>query len=193
MTVPLRLSYVGASALAMLMVTAASSRELALAEGVSQHGKPAQTTSADPSARCAVWARELGFAQTVIDHDASAFAGFVHASAVFGVGGDRPQRGREAIVTGWQRLIDGTALELRWYPEAVSIAGDGRTAYSSGPALYRSKKDGSTRLGRFGSVWQIDSDGQWRVIFDDGISPVPIDEAGVKAFEAGRRAECPAA
>jgi len=151
----------------------------------------AQAESAkDP--RCAVWARELGFAQSVADHDAQAFAEFVHADAVFGVSG-QPTRGRDAIAAQWAGLIAGTRLELRWYPDVVSIGGDGRTAYSSGPALYRSVKDGSYRKGRFGSVWQLDRDGQWRVIFDDGIEPVATDAAGVQAFEAGRRPVCPPA
>lgn len=172
------------SVLPLLLVSAV----LAPANAQTPSAPPAQ----DDAGRCAVWARELGFAQTVVDHDAQAFAGFVHENAVFGAG-RHPQRGREAITASWQPLIAGTQLELRWYPDTVSVAGDGRTAYSSGPALYRSTKDGSTRLGRFGSVWQIDTDGQWRVIFDDGIKPEPADAAAVKAFEAGRRAQCPAA
>lgn len=161
-----------------------------LAPAVASAGEPAAPPAHE--ARCAVWARELGFAQSVVDHDAQAFAGFVHADAVFGVGG-QPTRGRDAIAAQWAGLVAGTRLELRWYPDTVSVGGDGRTAYSSGPALYRSVKDGSTRLGRFGSVWQLDRDGQWRVIFDDGITPVAADAAAVQAFEAGRRTACPAA
>lgn len=153
---------------------------------------PTATTprSEADNARCAVWARELGFAKSVADHDAQAFAEFVHADAVFGVSGE-PTRGREAISTQWAGLIAGTRLELQWYPDRVSVGGDGRTAYSSGPALYRSTQDGSYRVGRFGSVWQRDHDGQWRVIFDDGITPVATDAAGVQAFQAGRQPSCP--
>lgn len=162
-----------------------------IAAGVPAAEPPPAAASAD-EARCAVWARELGFADALARHDAAAFAGFLHADAVFGVG-HQPTRGRTAIVADWTPLIEGKALELRWYPERVSVGGDGRTAYSSGPALYRNPTDGSFRLGRFGSVWQQDADGQWRVIFDDGIRPTPIDEAGAKAFEAGRRDTCPEA
>lgn len=163
----------------------------------SAHAMAAQSAAelqatAGEDGRCAVWARELAFAKSVATHDAEAFAGFLHVDAVFGVG-RQPLRGRDAITRQWAGLIDGTALELRWYPDTVSMGGDGRTAYSSGPALYRSRKDGSYRLGRFGSVWQIDRDGQWRVIFDDGIAPVATNDAGVKAFEAGRREACPPA
>ena len=37
---------------------------------------------------CAVWERETGFAQTVVDHDAKAFAAYLHPGAVliFGFG-----------------------------------------------------------------------------------------------------------
>ena len=164
---------------------------LCLLAALSAGARAAEESAAAGDARCAVWARELGFADALVRHDASAFAGFLHADAVFGVGHE-PTRGREAILADWMPLIEGKALELRWYPERVSVGGDGRTAYSSGPALYRNPKDGSHRLGRFGSVWQRDADGQWRVIFDDGIRPTPIDEAGVKAFEMGRRDACPA-
>ncbi|MGN7833262.1 YybH family protein [Pseudoxanthomonas sp. 22568] len=162
-----------------------------LATGVAAVEPPPHPGMAS-DARCAVWTRELGFAAALARHDTTAFAGFLHADAVFGVG-HQPTRGRDAIVADWMPLIEGKALELRWYPERVSVGGDGRTAYSSGPALYRNPKDGSHRLGRFGSVWQQDRDGQWRVIFDDGVRPLPVDEAGVKAFEAGRRDACPAA
>lgn len=182
MTRGLRLSW-----LPLLAVLAAGARA---AEG--QAGGEQATPVSANDARCVVWARELGFADALARHDPAAFAGFLHADAVFGVG-HQPTRGRDAILADWMPLIEGKALELRWYPERVSVGGDGRTAYSSGPALYRNPKDGTYRLGRFGSVWQQDADGQWRVIFDDGIRPVPIDEAGVKAFEAGRRDTCSAA
>ncbi len=164
---------------------------LAMAGGASaQTPAPGPAPSAMDAARCAVWARELGFAQSVRDHDARAFAAFLHEDAVFGVSG-RATRGREAITTQWAGIIDGSAVELQWYPRLVSVGGDGRIAYSSGPALYRSRKDGSYRLGRFGSVWQRDDAGQWHVVFDDGVTPVPTDEAGVHEFEAGRQPNCP--
>lgn len=144
-------------------------------------------------ARCEVWKRELGFARSVADRDASAFADYVDAGAMFGVGGPHRTRGREAIVAEWKGIIDGSALELRWYPDQVSLAPDGRTAHSSGPALYRDPKDGSARQGCFGSVWQRSADGAWRVVFDGGVLPPrPADAAAVQAFEAGWREECPA-
>lgn len=143
-------------------------------------------------AECAVWQRELDFARSVAEHDAVAFAEHLHADAAFGVSG-KPTRGREAITREWAGLIDGSALVLRWYPAVVTLGGDGRTAYSSGPALYEDPKTGVMRLGRFGSVWQRGDDGVWRVLFDDGIPPQPADAAAVQRFRDGEGDACPAA
>jgi ketosteroid isomerase-like protein len=144
------------------------------------------------AAECAVWQRELGFARSVAEHDAAAFAEHLHPDAAFGVSG-KPTRGRDAITREWAGLIEGSALILRWYPAVVTLGGDGRTAYSSGPALYEDPKTGVMRLGRFGSVWQRGEDGVWRVLFDDGIPPQPADAAAVQRFHEGAGAPCPAA
>ena len=125
-------------------------------------GEDSPMPAAQDDARCAVWARELGFADALARHDATAFAGFLHADAVFGVG-HQPTRGRDAIVADWMPLIEGKALELRWYPERVSVGGDGRTAYSSGPALYRIEgrqpSAGPLRIGvATGGRWPVAGD-----------------------------------
>lgn len=150
----------------------------------------AEVASSPDSPRCQVWQRELGFARSVADHDPVAFAGFLAANAAFGVSRE-PILGREAVVKAWQGIIDGSALKLEWYPAVVTIGGDGRTAYSSGPALYQDPKTGAYRHGRYGSVWQREQDGEWRLVFDDGIRPEPADAVAVKAFREGRGRECP--
>ena len=143
-------------------------------------------------AECAVWQRERSFARSVAEHDATAFAEHLHPDAAFGVSG-KPTRGRDAITREWIGLIDGSALILRWYPAVVTLGGDGRTAYSSGPALYEDPKTGETRIGRFGSVWYRNDEGVWQVLFDDGIAPQKADAAAVQRFHDGRKAHCPAA
>jgi ketosteroid isomerase-like protein len=151
---------------------------------------PATGFSAD---ECAVWARELAFADSVERHDAKAFAEFVNPGAVFAATRPVPLRGREAILQRWAKIIDGTAVKLWWYPTAVAIGGVGDVAYSSGPALYESTDPKETQrysIGGFQSVWHKDADGTWRVLFDDGIEPKPASEADVAAFRAGRKA-CP--
>lgn len=151
--------------------------------------KPALT-----DAECEVWARELGFAQSVADHDAESFAEHVHPQAAFGYTGPRPTRGRAAIVEEWSRLISGTPVQLQWYSAMVVIAGDPTIAFSSGPALYRGTDPQGKpfqALGGFRSVWKRGEDGTWRVLYDDGLRPAPADDAQVAAFLAGRPAECP--
>ena len=143
-------------------------------------------------AECAVWQRERSFARSVADHDAAAFAEHLHPDAPFGVSG-KPPRARVAVTREWAGLIDGSVLILRWYPAVVTLGGDGRTAYSSGPALYEDPKSGATRLGRFGSVWQRGDDGVWRVLFDDGFPPQPGDPPAAQRFREGERAACPSA
>ena len=154
------------------------------------HKAPAPAFSAD---ECAVWQRELGFADSVERHDAKAFAEFVHPGAVFSAKRPHPLRGREAIVQRWAKIIDGTGLKLSWYPTSVVIGGEGDIALSSGPALYESpdpKEAGKASLGGFQSTWHKGADGVWRVLFDDGIEPKPATEADIAAFRAGRKT-CP--
>ena len=162
-------------------------RRIALAAGLFLLSSAA--LAADDSARCQVWQRELGFAKSVADRDPVAFAGFIHRDAAFGVG-RTPTVGREAIVQEWQGIIDGSALKLEWYPDTVTVGGDGDIAYSSGPGLFQDPKTGAYRRSRFGSVWQRDSDGQWRVVFDDGTVPLPADAAAVQAFRDGSGKAC---
>ena len=159
----------------------------------------AQTPDAAPpprlsAAECEVWARELSFARSVADHDAAAFAEHLHPQAVFGTSEPVPTRGREAIAREWAGLVAGDPVELRWYPTQVTIGGEPDIAYSSGPALFRRKDaDGPAResLGAFGSVWKRGDDGVWRILFDDGIRPVPASAEQAAAFTSARK-DCPA-
>jgi ketosteroid isomerase-like protein len=151
----------------------------------------AEVPASPDSPRCQVWQRELGFARSVADHDPVAFASFLASNTAVGVSRE-PTIGREAVTREWQGIIDGSALKLEWYPAVVTVGGDGRTAYSSGPALYQDPKTGAYRHGRYGSVWQREQDGEWRMIFDDGIRPEPADAAAVQAFRDGSGKPCPA-
>lgn len=159
---------------------------------MAQVATPAPTPTLTPD-ECEVWARELSFARSVADHDAVAFAAHLHEHAVFGAKRAQPTRGRDAIAARWAGIVSGETLELQWYPAMVAIGGDGDLAYSSGPSLYRSAgPDGAElALGAFQSVWQRGDDGVWRIVFDDGIEPVPATPAQAEAFAAGRRTRCP--
>ena len=149
---------------------------------------PLPTLSAD---ECAVWQREMSFARSVAEHDASAFAEHVDEAAAFASSRPEPQRGRAHIVEQWAALIDGKPLRVQWYPTRVTIAASrGDVAWSSGPALYEDTTPGAKeryRLGGFHSVWHRGADGAWRVLFDDGVRSAPATAEQVAAFHAGRR------
>lgn len=172
---------------------------LALLPVVAVAGEPPAPASpkATPvlsAAECAVFARELSFARSVADHDASAFADHVDADAAFDAGGEAPTRGRAAVAEAWAPIVAGKGVRLEWYPTRTTVAGAGDLAWSTGPALIeRLAPDAKQRylLGQFRSVWRKDSDGTWRVLFDDGAPPRPATEAEAAAFRAARPAACP--
>lgn len=114
-------------------------------------------------------------------------------SAAFGASTPEPTRGRVAIVKRWTGLIEGKRVLLRWYPTRVIMAaGVADTAWSSGPSLFEvldPKAKDRYLLGAFHSVWHKDTDGVWRVLFDDGVEPRPASAMEVTAFESGR-ADC---
>jgi ketosteroid isomerase-like protein len=143
---------------------------------------------------CAVWTRELSFADTVARHDAEAFAEHVEPGAVFGVGTDARSRGRDAIVERWRRIIEGKRLTIEWYPTQTNVGGADGIAWSEGPALVITDPGTPAeryQLGRFRSVWRRGEDGAWRVLFDGGDEPRPATAEEARAFRAGRRDTCP--
>lgn len=150
---------------------------------------PPEPLSAD---ECAVFMRELSFARSVAEHDAAAFAQHIAPDAAFGVGSPRPQRGREAIVKGWNGIVRGDGIRLEWYPARTTAVGD--LAWSTGPALTEIQGPDGPRLqmSTFQSVWRRGTDGIWHVLFDGGTPPRPVDAAAAEAFRAKRPTSCPA-
>ena len=156
----------------------------------------APTTQAATPTECAVWNRELSFAQSVADHDAAAFAEHLLPDATFVGGNGQPTSGRDAIVREWTGLIAGTGAVLQWYPDAVHVAADGRVALSRGPYWMQfTGEDGEVpRLaGRFISTWLRGDDGTWHVAFDGGGGnvPKPITAEDAAALAAARKACTP--
>jgi len=107
--------------------------------------------------------REIAFAQTMADRDLDAFASFVSEEAVF-FNGDQAIRGRAAVVEAWAPFFDGPLPPFAWAPDVVEVLESGRLALSSGPVTAANGE----AVGRFNSVWRLDSDGVWRVVFDKG-------------------------
>ncbi len=110
-----------------------------------------------------VRAAETAFAHSMAERDFKAFAGFISDDAVF-VNGGQPLRGKAAVLAHWKRFFDGAQAPFSWMPQIVEVTADGRLGYSEGPV---SLPDGRVPA-RYFSTWRLESDGRWRVAFDNG-------------------------
>lgn len=108
-------------------------------------------------------ARETAFAKTMADRDLKAFAGYVSKEGVF-FGGKGPIRGRDAVVAAWTRLFEAPDAPFSWAPETAVVLDSGKLGLTSGPV--RDPK--GELIGTFTTVWRLESDGKWRVVFDKG-------------------------
>lgn len=111
----------------------------------------------------AVTAAELAFARSMVDRDHQAFLRLVSSEAVF-LNGGKPLVGREAIGKHWERFYAGPKPPFTWKPDLVVVVESGTMAQSVGPVTNPAGKV----VSRFYSTWRLESDGQWRVVFDDG-------------------------
>ena len=109
---------------------------------------------------------EKAFARTMADRDWAAFKMFIADEAVF-FGSRSVLRGRDAVAEGWKPFFEGTAAPFSWAPEQVEALESGTLALSSGPVMDANGK----RTGTFQSIWRLEADGRWRIIFDKGCPP----------------------
>jgi ketosteroid isomerase-like protein len=109
---------------------------------------------------------ETAFAKTMADRDWAAFKAFISEEAVF-FGGQGILRGRDAVAEGWKHYFAGPQAPFSWAPEQVEALASGTLALSSGPVL---DPDGK-RIGTFQSIWRLEADGRWRIVFDKGCPP----------------------
>jgi ketosteroid isomerase-like protein len=116
-----------------------------------------------PDLRGQVIEAETAFAHTMAARDFQAFGSFVAADAIF-FGGRGPHRGRADVLEAWKPLFDGPKAPFSWRPEVVEVLDSGTLAHSSGPVF---DPDGKL-INTFNSVWRLDPDGHWRVVFDKG-------------------------
>lgn len=108
---------------------------------------------------------ERGFAKTMADRDHKGFASFLAEEAVFF--GQTTRRGKEQVAEGWKPFFEGPKAPFSWEPEQVEVLSSGTLALSTGP-VYDPQ---GQRVGTFSSIWRLEADGRWRVIFDKGCPP----------------------
>ena len=89
------------------------------------------------------------------------------------LGRQRRHRGKAAVVADWKRFFDGPAAPFSWAPAEVEVLPSGNLGFTSGP-VYDPK---GQRIGTFNSVWQRQSDGSWKIVFDKGCPPCECGDA----------------
>lgn len=119
--------------------------------------------------------REIGFSKSVETLDIALFTSFIDADARFVGGG--VMRGPEAISAAWSVFFDAGGPSIVWRPKYVEVLEDGKLALTRGPyRMVTRDEDGNEteQWGTFNSVWRLNADGEWRVVFDaGGVSPQP--------------------
>lgn len=106
---------------------------------------------------------EVAFAKTMSDRDFQAFASFVSGEAIF-FGSAAVLRGKEAVLAGWSPYFEGPDPPFSWEPQVVEVLDSGTLAHSSGSV----KDPQGNVVGTFNSVWRLEPDRKWRVVFDKG-------------------------
>jgi len=111
---------------------------------------------------------ERAFAKTMADRDLNAFRSFLSSETIF-FSGDKPRRGPDETVAFWQRFYAGAEAPFSWEPREVEVIDSGRLALSSGPV--RDPK--GNVFATFTSIWRLEDDGKWRILFDKGNPACP--------------------
>jgi ketosteroid isomerase-like protein len=75
---------------------------------------------------------------------------------------------------------DGPAI--KWRPQFIEVLEDGHLALTRGPYRMITRDEQgveSEHWGTFNSVWRLNANGEWTVVFDAGSNPdeAPTDEA----------------
>jgi ketosteroid isomerase-like protein len=109
-----------------------------------------------------VIATEQAFAKTMANRDFKAFVTFLSPDAVF-FSGNAVRHGPAEVAAQWQPYFEGRNAPFSWAPDHVEVLASGRLALSTGPVYQEGKI-----VGRFNSVWRLEADNAWRIVFDKG-------------------------
>lgn len=118
--------------------------------------------------------REIAFAKTMADRDHAAFVTFLSEETLFF--GRQVYRGRAAVADSWKPFYEGPQAPFSWRPETAEVLDSGTLALTSGPVF----DPQGQQTGTFTSIWRLEKDGVWRVIFDKGCAYCPPPEAKQK-------------
>ncbi len=123
--------------------------------------------------------REISFSQAAEMQDAALFNSFIDADARFV--GNAVTRGPSAITAAWSVFFADDGPTMKWRPQFVEVLEDGTLALTRGPyRMITTDDQGNTteHWGTFNSVWRLQENGVWKVVFDVGseAAEAPSDE-----------------
>ena len=108
---------------------------------------------------------ERAFASTMSGRDHDAFTSFLSDETIF-FSGETPLRGKQQVTDAWKPYFQEPGAPFSWEPQTVVVLDSGTLALSTGPVRDPDGKQVAT----FNSVWRLDPDGTWQIIFDKGSS-----------------------
>ena len=135
-----------------------------------------------------VRAAETAFAKSMADRNLAAFTALLADEAVF-FGGKGVMRGKAAVAADWKRFFDGPAAPFSWAPAEVEVLPSGSLGFTSGPVF----DPKGNRIGTFNSVWQRQSDGSWKVVFDKGCPPCECAKVSRQLSRCRKSSKSPSA
>ena len=106
---------------------------------------------------------ERAFASTMANRDHDAFTSFLSDETIF-FSGETPLRGKQQVADAWKPYFQEPGAPFSWEPQTVVVLDSGTLALSSGPV----RDPGGKQVATFNSIWRLDPDGTWRIIFDKG-------------------------
>ena len=106
---------------------------------------------------------ERAFARTMADRDFDAFTSFLADETIF-FSAETPLRGKQQVADAWKPFFQEPGAPFSWAPATVVVLDSGTLALSTGPV---NDPDGS-QVATFNSIWRLEPDGTWQIIFDKG-------------------------
>ena len=82
--------------------------------------------------------------------------------------GDKIYKGKEAIAQYFSKQTLQN-VKLKWVPDHIEVSSSGDMAYTYGKYTFNAENDkgeGIHAEGIFHTVWQRQSDGEWKFVYD---------------------------
>ena len=132
-------------------------------------------------------AAERAFAKYALDKNTKeAFLQFMDSAGV------QFEEGKPIKSSAFWSKKEANTTRLKWWPQFAEIAGSNDFGYTTGPWTFQ-KTDADTvaARGQYTTVWQMNTNGDWKFLVDYGNDYVAVNTATeVKKIKASKKREC---